>query len=64
MKTKKLGSFKNRDNASSFAREANKFLQLFGESIDKFAFTEYDKNNKEYAVKMIYGQAPKTTKGE
>lgn len=64
MKTKKLGSFKNRDNAAAFAREANKFLELFGESIDKFAFTKYDQKTGEYAVKMIFGQAPKTTKGE
>ena len=64
MKTKKLASFKNRDNADIFARESNKFLELFGESIDKFAFTEYDSKTREYAVKMIFGQSQKTVKGE
>lgn len=61
MKTKKLGSFKNRDNAAEFARESNRFLELFGESSDKFAFTQYDKKTGEYAVKIIFGQSPQPT---
>jgi hypothetical protein len=54
--TKQLKRFKFRDDASKYAKNVNDILSDIGESLDKFAFTRYDNETREYIVNMIFGQ--------
>lgn len=60
MKTKELKCFRDRDEAGKYAREVNDLLQRMGESLDKFAYKEYRKTEKNgyqvWAVMMITEQ--------
>ena len=56
--TKVLKRFKFRDDASKYAKNVNDTLGVIGDSLDKFAFTQYDDKTREYVVNMIFGQHP------
>ena len=58
--TKELKRFSRQETAKAYAQNVNDILADIGDSLDKFAFTRYDKKTREYVVNMIFGQNPGT----
>ena len=58
--TKELKRFSRQETAKAYVQNVNDILADIGDSLDKFAFTSYDKKTREYVVNMIFGQHPGT----
>ena len=56
--TKEIKRFSRQETAKAYAQNVNDILADIGDSLDKFAFTERNKETSEYVVKMIFGQHP------